>query len=105
MKSLKVFLFYWFHILVSVYAVLLVMLSIESVVAKAQPVQQYQITEVERRVSSIETLNLDHRLTIIETILTELNTSKIFDRLTMGGTGLLIVERVVMAMRKRKELQ
>jgi len=105
MKTFKSALFYWFHILVSAYAVLLMMLSLESIVARAQPVEQYQITDLERRVASIEILNLDHRLTIMETILNELNTGKIFDRLTMGGTGLLITERVVMVLRKRKEME
>jgi len=90
-----------FHLLVCAYAVALL---IGAISVRAQPIQQFEITELERRITSIEALNLDHRLTIIETILNEINSQKIFDRLTMGGTGLLIAERVVNTLRKKKEL-
>jgi hypothetical protein len=99
--AMKTALFYVFHLIVSAYAILL---CVESVNAWAQPIQRFEIGELERRVASMETLNLDHRLTIIETKLEELITGKMFDRMTMGGTGLLIAERVVQALRKRKEL-
>jgi len=89
-----------FHLMIGAYAVLLLG---GSLVVRAQTVQRYEVTELERRINSMESLNLDHRLTVIETLLLDLQNSSTWSRFTMGGTGLLIAERVVAALRRKSQ--
>lgn len=85
-----------FHILVGGYALFLL---INATLVHAQ--DPYQLAELQRRIGSIEGLNLDHRLTVLETLLQDVQTSNFLNRFTMGGTGLLIGERVVAAIRRK----
>ncbi len=98
MRELKRGMWLLFHFLVASFAVLLSSLSLFPV--QAQTVTQVQLTELERRVGAFEGLNLDHRLTAIETLLTSEDT---WHRFSMGGTGLLIFERVFWVVRRRKQ--
>ena len=93
--------FWLFHGAVFAYAIILLTLAIAP--AFAQSVQQFQITEHERRITSIEslTMSLDHRLTVIETLLNDLQSGTLLNRMTMGGTALLIAERAIAVMRKK----
>lgn len=62
-----------------------------------------EVQDLDRRVTSIEGLNLDHRLTVIETLLTNLNSDHWTHLGTMIGTGLLILERGARAISKKVE--
>ena len=58
--------------------------------------------DIERRVSMIEGQNLEHRLTVMETTMMDLQNSAFWTRLNMGGTGLLIAEAVTRTVRKKE---
>jgi hypothetical protein len=98
-KSFRRALWLLFHFLVASFAVLLVLVSLFPLRVKAQSALQVQITDIERRVGNFETLNLDHRLTAIETLLSSEDT---WHRFSMGGTGLLICERIFVTFRRRR---
>ncbi len=90
-----------FHLLVGAYAVMLTMFSVFTPVIHAQHV--IPSTEVDRRLDEIEKLNLDHRVTIIETTLQDLVSNFSWYRVTSGGTGLLLMEAVYRHTKKKKE--
>jgi len=86
-----------FHWLVIGYAVVLLW-GVFAVQAQSSP----QLQELQHRVTSLEELQLDHRLTVIETILRDLQSSSLWHQLTMGGTGLLLGERAIAVLRRKK---
>jgi len=100
--QIKQFLFTIGNLLVGGFAVLLLMLSVVPVTA--QPVVTYQITNLDRRIGALESLNLDRRIAVLENIAMNLEDNNTMHRLTMGGTSLLIVERVYAAIFRRKEM-
>lgn len=91
-----------FHLLVGAYAVMLILFSAFTPIARAQKVIQVP-TDVDRRLDEIEKLNLDHRVTIIETTLQDLVSNFSWYRVTSGGTGLLLAEAVYRHAKKKKE--
>jgi hypothetical protein len=101
MAQLKQFLFTLGNLLVGGFAALLLMLSVVPVTA--QPVVTYQITNLDRRIGALESLNLDRRIAVLENIAMNLEDNNTMHRLTMGGTSLLIAERVYAAIFRRKE--
>ena len=100
MKELKRFVWLLFHFFVASFAVLLIAVSVFPVV-HAQTATQIEITDLERRVGNFETLNLDHRLTAIETLL---SSEDMWHRYSMGGTGLLICERLFWVFRRKQKV-
>jgi len=93
-----------FHIFVAIYAVML-MLSSVFIPLKAQhpspTITQESAVDIERRLDTIDRMNLDHRLTIIETTLTDMVSNFTWYRISSGGTGLLLAEAVFRHAKKR----
>lgn len=74
--------------------------------ARREAVMSNQVSEIEKRITTLEQLNLDRRLTVIETLLKELNSNTFWGPASMGGVGILILKEVYMALgRKRKGRQ
>lgn len=93
-----------FHILVGAYAVMLMLFSLFSPIVHAQHViETITPSELERRLNVLDALNLDHRVTVIETTLQDLINSIGWYKLTSGGTGLLLMEAVYRHTKKKKE--
>ena len=87
-------------LMVGTYGVLLVFFSVSlSLVGQSQQSREDDLT---RRVAVLEGQNLEHRVTVMETILSQLQDNIIWVRLNMGGTGLLIAEAVTRQMTKRR---
>lgn len=100
-KLFKLYSFMVFNVVVSLFAVVLIVMSFVPVIA-AQPLpKQVEIEDLERRVAGFESLNLDHRLTVIETILKEDQDNEWKSSATGIGTGLLIVHTAYREVRKR----
>lgn len=85
-----------FHFATALFAVVLLLSAIVPPV-HAQPEQMAELT---RRMDSLESLNLDHRLTVIETMLADLKSDHWTHLGTMAGTALLILERAARALRR-----
>lgn len=98
MAQFKQFVFVFGHTLVSAYVVLLLTLSVAPI--RAQSAVQMEINTLDKRINAIEGLNIDRRLAVIEQILMDLRDNNTMHRLTMGGTSLLIAERVYRAVRR-----
>lgn len=72
-----------------------------AVEAQPQPATA-QLEELERRVNDLEQLQLDHRLTVLETIQRETESTDLLMKLTSGGTGILLLEAGVRIFRGRR---
>lgn len=94
--DLKLFGFMLFHISVGLFALVLMITAVFPLRAESP-----QVTELERRVTNIEALQLDHRLTVIETMLKDLVSDHWTHEGTMLGVGLLTMERVARAIQKK----
>lgn len=103
MKNLANALSLPFHILVGAYAVMLMLFSLFGPVVHAQHVTDITPSELERRLNVLDALNLDHRVTVMETTLQDLINSIGWYKLTSGGTGLLLMEAVYRHTKKKKE--
>jgi hypothetical protein len=57
--------------------------------------------ETDRRITALENLNTDHRLTVLETIRQESEDSLLWSRISTGGMGLLVAERMASLLRKQ----
>ena len=99
-KPFKLYSFMVFNVVVSLFAVVLMVMSFVPIIA-AQPQQQVEIEDFGRRVAGFESLNLDHRLTVIETLLKEDQDNEWKHSATGIGTGLLIVHTAYREVRKR----
>ena len=66
----------------------------------AGPMMAADVGDLERRVTAIEALNLEHRLTRLETVVDSVSVSS---RGTMAGVGVLLVETVMRLGKKKKE--
>jgi hypothetical protein len=64
-------------------------------------VESEQQSDLERRIAALESMNVDHRLTILETIRQESEDSLLWSRVSTGGMGLLVMERMAGILRKR----
>lgn len=98
MVQVKQFFFVLFQTLVAAFALLMFTLSV--VPMRAQSAVQMQINNLDRRVEAFEGLNVDRRLAVIEQLLMDLRDNNTLHRMTMGGTSLLIAERVWRAVRR-----
>ena len=94
----KLFTFLLFHISVLTFAGVL---FIAAVVPNVRAQNVLQVEDLSRRITSLEGLNLDHRLTIIETLLNDLHSDHWTHTGTMIGTALLILERGARAVAKK----
>lgn len=102
MRQAKLFGFMLFHVCVGFYAMVLVIAAVLPLRAQTS----VQVTDLERRVTNIEALQLDHRLTVIETMLKDLVSHDWTRDGTLGCVGLLTIERVVLAVsRKLKQTE
>lgn len=79
---------------------------------RAQQLPPPTLPEVERRLAVIEATNFDHRMTVIEgkqdtlqKTVDQILDKATWEKLTSGGTALLILERLAVAtlLKKRKE--
>lgn len=95
-KTTKLMFWLLFHFAVLQFAIVMMVAAVYPVHA-----QNPQVEELTRRITSLETLNLDHRLTVIETLLNDIHGDHWGQQMTMGGTALLILERAVQAFRKK----
>lgn len=110
LKNLKLSAWYGFHMIVCSFAILLMFAPFIPVV-KAQDAG---VRELDRRIATIESQALDHRTTAIEVALAdfkeqlkdlkdELHSADLWHKCGTAGTGLLIAERGVWALRKKEE--
>jgi hypothetical protein len=99
MRTFRLLSFMIFHWGVVVFALILLATTMAPMVGQVR--ENPEVEDLTRRVGNIESLNLDHRLTVIETLLNEVHGDHVPHLLTMGGTALLILERAVKAMSKR----
>ncbi len=91
---------------VTVYAGMLICLPVVVYVAHAQQADRIQRLldqkdDIERRIRELESLNLDHRLTVIETLLRDQENNGRWMLLSSGGVGLLLAEAVFRTTKKR----
>jgi len=93
-----------FHAFVMLYAFVLVLSSL-LVPIHAQrsvvPPPTVQYDDLERRMGDLDKLNLDHRLTVIETTMADMLSNSTWYRISSGGTGLLLAEAVVRHAKKK----
>ena len=88
MRIAKAAALYMIRILAGAFGLFLLAISVFPV--RAQTAVQVEINELGRRMTGFESLNLDHRLTSIEALL---SSEDVWHRFSMGGIGLLISER------------
>jgi hypothetical protein len=102
LRDLWLAMFMVFHILVVSFGLFMICMGVlpGKAFAQREP-SQYQIDNLQKRVDGIEGLQLDHRLTVIETTLKEMQDSGWKPSITAIGMGLLVAERAVMAVRGR----
>lgn len=89
----------FFLVSISCYGILLIFIGLPLHVFG----QENAHDDLERRVTAIESQNLEHRMTVMETTLVDLQNSALWMRMNMAGTGLLIAEAVTRAVNKRKK--
>lgn len=87
---------------VAVYAVCLILLPWASLHAQQSQVQvlDYELTH---RVERIEKLDLDHRLTVIETNEQDAKDNALWYKLSSGGTGILLLDAIMRYLNKRNK--
>lgn len=96
-----------FHVLMGAYAILLMSAAVFNTPLMAQrQAPSYQaapeIQNLEERVRVIEDLKIDHRLTVIETLLRDLDSSSTWFRVSTGGTGALLAKAVYDQMTRKE---
>lgn len=96
-REAKLLAFFTFNISVMFFALVLIITAGFDVHAQTT----VEVEDLARRITSMEALNLDHRLTIIETLLNDLHSDHWTHLGTMVGTGLLILERGARAIGKK----
>lgn len=88
-----------------VYAMMLIVLPLVPVHAQ-RPSQQIEVfdgTELGHRMDTIERLNLDRRVTILETIVQDAKDNSIWYKGSSVGTGILLLEAVFRFISKKEE--
>lgn len=95
-------LFNTFHVLVAVYASILLIGSLTNIVY-GQDVRDYRLENLESRMAAFDALKLDQRLTRIETILMALqdNSNGWTTNAASGGVALLLARAVFLAIKNR----
>lgn len=96
-KDARLFGFMLFHIGVFLYAVVLMVTGVYPVHAQTRE----EVSDLQRRVGNIESLNVDHRLTVIETMLEDLHSDRWTHTGSLIGVGLLIMERAAQAVKQK----
>jgi hypothetical protein len=91
-----------FHLLVLSYGVMLILIGMIMPI-KAQQHSTERVEELGRRIDDLDALHLDHRLTVIETTLTDMVNNFTWYRISTGGTGLLLAEAVVRHVRNKRK--
>lgn len=97
--------FHAFSPAVVVYAVCLILLPWVPLHAQ-RPSQQIEVfdgTELGHRMDTIERLNLDRRVTILETIVQDAKDNSIWYKGSSVGTGILLLEAVFRFISKKEE--
>lgn len=62
------------------------------------------IGEINRRLNGFDNIQIEHRLSMVEILIQDLRDQAMWNKLTTTGTGLLLGERAIMAIgRKRRE--
>lgn len=93
-----------FHILVTVYAAVLIVGSGTQLVY-GQEIRDYRLENLESRMSALDALKLDQRLTRIETILASLQEDyhgSWVNNAANGGVGLLLLRAVFLEVKKKR---
>ena len=104
---MKRLVFYTVHGAILAYAVLLVILAIPvrgqriSTLQQSNAVAEYEIQNLDKRISTIEALNLDRRLSVIEALLKDVNGGQVWSQLSMGGVGMLMIREVIKVLQSR----
>src|SRR6202140_1384029 len=95
-----------FHIcspFIAVYAVCLILLPCAPLHAQRTEVQIFDGAELGHRMDTIERLNLDRRVTILETIAQDAKDNSIWYKGSSVGTGILLLEAVFRFLARKKE--
>ena len=99
----------YFRYFVLVFAIVLIGLPWVPLFAQRQPRQstmdRFELNEVGDRVERLEALNIERRITVLETIEQENKDDTWWHRGSSVGTGLLLVEAVVRTARNKKKSQ
>lgn len=61
------------------------------------------IGEINRRLNGFDGLQIEHRLSMVETLIQDLKDQALWNKLTTTGTGLLLGERAIMAIGLRRK--
>jgi anti-sigma regulatory factor (Ser/Thr protein kinase) len=100
MKLLKQVVFGLFHLLAMSFACMMMMFSL-----RGQNIIQVQIHALDDRIGRIENLELDRRVGVIEALMVQMEDNNLLHRLTTGGMGLLLAERVASVVKREKLLE
>ncbi len=87
----------------AVYAVCLILLPWAPLHAQRTETQIFVDPELTHRVERIEKLDLDHRLTVIETNEQDAKDNAIWYKLSSGGTGILLLDAIFRFLNKRNK--
>jgi hypothetical protein len=90
--------------LVFAYGMMLVISSLPLSFGQPRPPAYSQDSEIAHRIEALESQKLDHRLTVLETVLDDLKTSSTVNKFASGGTGLLLIEAVFRVTRRGSKL-
>lgn len=107
-KRLLCFIFYLLSPIVAVYGVFLLIAALVPNVHAQDDYKRMQRDLQEERLERIEAAangsdkNFDHRLTILEQIIKDMQENSTWFKLNMGGTGLLIVKASLEMLSTRK---
>jgi hypothetical protein len=90
------------HRILTGYAIVLLAATALTMTIEAQNLSQVSTLELERRVSNLENLHLDRRLTVLETRLEEVSKG-LLDYMTPGGVALLLLKHIYDATARKKD--
>jgi hypothetical protein len=100
MRIIKQVVFGLFHLLVMSFACMMMMFSL-----RGQNIIQVQIHALDDRIGKIENLELDKRVGVLEALVMQMQDNNLLHRLTTGGMGLLLAERVASVVKRKKLLE
>lgn len=88
---------------VAVYAVCLILLPWAPLRAQRTESGPVFSDDLSRRVDNIEKLNIERRLTVLETIEQDAKDNSLWYKLSSGGTGILLLEAIARFLERRKK--
>lgn len=97
-----------FRSVVFVYAVALILFPLLPALGQRRilpPAQDFDLSELGHRLDAVERLDLERRLTVLETIQTETKEDAMWHKGSSVGTGLLLIEAVSRVARRKKTPQ